>query len=134
MLIATSSRADSRGAKALESRLYAPCCYGGTLDIHDSELARALREEIEARVTRGETSDAVQDDLVARYGDRILAARSDAPIRHMGTVLGAGLALSAVALAVLARRLTRPTRRPQIIVRGRDSLDERLDAELANLD
>lgn len=32
-------------AKALESRLYAPSCYNGTLDIHDAELAGELRKE-----------------------------------------------------------------------------------------
>ena len=35
-----------RSAKALESRLYAPCCYGGTLDIHDSPVAQELRVDV----------------------------------------------------------------------------------------
>jgi cytochrome c-type biogenesis protein CcmH len=53
-------------AKALESRLYAPCCYGGTLDIHGSDLARVLRAEIETRIARGETTESIQADFVSR--------------------------------------------------------------------
>lgn len=120
------------GPKALESRLYAPCCYGGTLDTHDSELARSLREEIESRWAHGETSDAIQADMVARYGEKVLAARSDAPIRSMTVLVASVLGVAAIALLMLFRRWTR---RPSAAgTTPQDALDERIDAELARLD
>lgn len=123
-------------AKALESRLYAPCCYGGTLDMHDSELAHSLRAELEARLARGERGDTIQADFVARYGDAVLAARSDRPIRQLGAVVSAALVLSALALAWAVRKWTRRSDAVRVTrARGeRDAFDDRIDAELAELD
>lgn len=127
------------GAAALESRLYAPCCYGGTLYGHESELARELRSEIETRLARGETSEAIQSDFVARYGDRVVAARSDRPMRAMTLVVTALLALAAVGLALLLRRWRRAYDAREVVpprdrAAARDALDERIDAELAETD
>lgn len=126
------------GAVALESRLYAPCCYGGTLDIHDSEVARELRSEIEERLARGETSEAIQADFVDRYGERVLAARSDRPIAAMSLSLVAVLLAAGAGLGLLMRRWVgrgAPTsRRSPKQPPPRDELDVRLDAELADLD
>lgn len=127
------------GAAALESRLRAPCCYEGTLDHHDSELARQLRKEIEQRLARGESSDAVQADFVARYGDEVIAARSDAPIRAMTLSLGVALAASAMALAWVLRRWLRRKARHDGEERASaleevDGLDARIDAAVAELD
>jgi cytochrome c-type biogenesis protein CcmH len=127
-------------AKAFESRLYAPCCYGGTLDIHESDLARALRAEIEARIARGETTESIQADLVSRYGSGVLAARSDAPIERMSVVLASLMLLSACALAGGSwrwnRRSAGPTDRRVAAhpTTARDELDTRLDEELAEFD
>lgn len=132
------ARAETQpGAAALESRLYAPCCYGGTLDIHDSELARELRSEIEDRLARGETSEAIQADFVDRYGERVLAARSDRPIAAMTLSLAGVLLAAAAGLGFLIRRWVgrgAPTSRRAPKLTPRDDLDVRLDAELADLD
>lgn len=126
------------GAAALESRLNAPCCYGGTLDMHDSELARDLRKEIEERLAHGETSDAIQADFVERYGERVIAARSDKPIAAMTLSLLALMAAAAVGVSFLMRRWTRrPVARPTTttaVPTRRDELDDRLDAELVDFD
>ena len=50
---APASANGEAGALAIETRLLAPCCWNGTLDTHDSELARTLRSEIETRVAHG---------------------------------------------------------------------------------
>ncbi|CAN5704447.1 hypothetical protein BH11MYX4_BH11MYX4_20710 [soil metagenome] len=125
-------------AKGFESRLYAPCCYGGTLDIHESELARDLRKEIETRIASGEPVDSIQADFVSRYGDKVLAARSDAPVQVAGIALLGLSALMAAGLAVLLRRWTRkgPATAPEVSPGPavRDELDARLDAELAELE
>lgn len=123
------------GAKALESRLYAPCCYGGTLDTHDSDLAKSLRGEIESRLSQGETSETIQSDFVGRYGDKVLAARSDAPIRQMGMSIMVGVVIAAIALLVLVRTWTRRARAAAVQPRtARDALDDRIDADLAEID
>jgi cytochrome c-type biogenesis protein CcmH len=124
------------GVKALESRLYAPCCYGGTLDIHESDLARSLREEITSRLARGESSDAIQNDFVVRYGDKVLAARSDLPIRTMGLGLGLAAIVAAAGLIMVVLHWTRGAQTDDG-ARGnseKDELDERIDAELSDLD
>lgn len=134
------------GAKALESRLYAPCCYGGTLDTHESDLAHDLRNEIEARVDRGESLDAIQSDFVERYGDKILAARSDTPIRAMGLAVVAVLVLGGVGLTIVLRRWTKrepnaganamatPDAADVAALQLDARIDARIDAELAELD
>ena len=127
-------------AKALESRLYAPCCYNGTLDIHDSELARDLRKEIDSRIARGDTAEVIQTDFVARYGEKVLAARSDRPARMTGTLVFMLMLVAAAGLAFALRRWTRTepsaaraedASAPPV---AEDELDARVDAELAELD
>ena len=121
------------GAVALESRLYAPCCYNGTLDTHDSELARDLRHEIEGRLAKGETSEAIQSDFVARYGERVIAASSDAPIRGMGFAVVLLMIAAAVALGAALRRWAKKTP-ATVVTHERDELDDRVDAELAEIE
>ena len=135
---ASEARADTKpGAAALEARLYAPCCYGGTLDAHDSALARDLRKEIEGRLARGEESESIQADFVVRYGERVVAARSDGPIRAMGLwIVGLTMA-AAVGLGFALRRWTRKPENgaPLLAAAGLpDAFDQRLDDELADLD
>lgn len=145
LIVTSLAAADAvPGAKALEARLYAPCCYNGTLDGHESDLARDLRAEIEHRIAAHETADAIQADFVARYGEKVVAARTDAPIRTMGLVVVALLLAAGAWLAIVLRRWTRRkgsplpegssgarARSPGV---ARDDLDRRLDAELADLD
>lgn len=122
------------GAAALEARLYAPCCYGGTLDAHESELARNLRAEIEGRLASGESSEAIQADFVARFGERVIAARSDKPIRAMGLSLLAVLVAAAIGLGFLLRRWTRRPTAGAPVSSTPQPFDDRIDAELAELD
>ncbi len=126
-------------AAALESRLYAPCCYGGTLYGHESEVARELRSEIETRLAQGETSEAIQSDFVARYGERVVAARSDRPMRAMSLLVTALVAMAAIGLGLVLRRWrraydARAVAAPRANDGARDELDERIDADLAETD
>lgn len=124
------------GARALEARLYAPCCYGGTLDMHDSELAHDLRAEVEARFARGESSALIQEDFVRRYGEQVLATRSDRPFAAAGGLLVALALASGTVLVLRLRRrgLASPKPLPARAGSSRDALDERLDQELEALD
>ena len=135
VLLSAGARAEEPvSAAAFESRLYAPCCYGGTLDIHDSELAHDLRKEIDGRLGKGESTDSIQADFVERYGDRVLAARSDKPAKFTGAFLGILFAAIALALGLAVRRWTRRSRSaPAAVPAERDALDDRIDAELEEL-
>jgi cytochrome c-type biogenesis protein CcmH len=118
--------------------LYSPCCFGGTLDVHDSDLARNLRKEIEFRLAHGEAAEGIQRDFVARYGERVVAARSDVAIRTMSLVLVGLMAAvgAAVGFTVLGWVRRGARGRPDILGEpaDRDALDERLDAELAEIE
>jgi cytochrome c-type biogenesis protein CcmH len=91
-------------ARALEARLYAPCCWNGTLDVHESELARELRHEIETRLRRGETTQQIQADFVERFGGRVLANRDDRSAMLGSLLMGALMIGSALLLARFVHR------------------------------
>lgn len=130
------ARADDRDQeRVLEGRLMAPCCWIQTLDVHESPLARELRSEVHARLGAGESTVAIEADLVERYGERIRAVPVGTDPRRaigLGSVLvvaGSG----ALLLGWLVRVVRRGRRRHvQPRVRGEhDAYDARLDDELA---
>lgn len=89
----------------LERRILAPCCRRQTLEDHDSDLARQLRAEIRWRTLVGESSRAIEDDLVRRYGDGILAMPRGSDARVLlGAGLGGIVGLGALIVLRLARR------------------------------
>jgi cytochrome c-type biogenesis protein CcmH len=141
VLLARSARPETSdpGALALETRLLAPCCWNGTLDTHESDLAHTLRHEIETRIAGGEATEQVQADLVTRYGPRILALPHEGALNLM---LGGALVLVVGAGAFAAARVRRWRRssdedaaeREPTAARAADAYDARIDAELAELD
>jgi cytochrome c-type biogenesis protein CcmH len=91
-------------ARALETRLLAPCCWDQTLDVHDSDVARALHREITERLEHAEPADAVERDLVARYGERIRAVPPSSPLPTVALVTLLLIFLAGGALWLVARR------------------------------
>ena len=140
------AHADHDGAaRQLEGRLLAPCCYLQTLDIHESDSARELRDEIVARVAAGESADAIEDSFVERYGERVRAVPKGSTARGGITiVLGSLAALSLIGLVVAVRKWAsggsspEPHREapanatPETTCDA--SLDQRLDEELRDLE
>jgi len=133
----------SERARWLEGRLFAPCCWNQTLDIHDSPLASELRNEISARLARGEPALAVEDDMAARFGERIRAVpRGRDPRMGIVAFIGMAMLLSAVGLVWLARRwmakgpdaVELPQGTRQVLGEEADPYGARLDAELKALD
>jgi cytochrome c-type biogenesis protein CcmH len=126
------------GERALAARLLAPCCWDQTLDVHESELARELRREIHARLRRGEAADAIEQDLVARYGERLRAAPSSGTLGKVA--LGLLLAIAATFLGIFALLRSWRSNAAQAAPSGgtlaavRDEYDERLDDELRERD
>ncbi len=133
---AQDEHAHVAGAHALESRLIAPCCWIQTLDVHDSPLATELRVEIRRRLTAGESSQAIEDDLALRYGEAVRAVpRGEEPRGTMALVVTVALLVSVLGVVFLGRRWVR-TPLPRASVRpslAGDAYDARLEAELKAL-
>jgi cytochrome c-type biogenesis protein CcmH/NrfF len=107
-----SAHAHSRSATELETRLFAPCCYIQTLDVHESELADQLRGEIERRLGAGEAALAIEDDLVVRYGEKIRAVPRDSdPRADIPLIVGIALGIGLLVLAGFALRWQRAQHR-----------------------
>lgn len=60
-------------AGAVKGEVMAPCCWHGTVDHHNSPLARQLATRIDGWAASGKDQKAMLDLLVAEYGERILA-------------------------------------------------------------
>ncbi len=107
-----------REARDLIHNLMSPYCPGLLLSDCRSEGGRQLRAEITERLANGETREAVQTDLVARFGVEILTVPT---FEGIGLIawLGPGiLGLVGLGLAVIAiRRFT-------VVNRGRTDADD----------
>lgn len=138
----SSSSPAAPSATALEGALLAPCCWNGTLATHDSPVATDLRHEIEGRAAGGESTTAIEADLVGRYGERIRAmpkagAFSNAIVIALDAAI---LGLTAMVLALVRWRRrsetgdgTGPASDARPSAPARDDYDARIDAELEEL-
>jgi cytochrome c-type biogenesis protein CcmH len=98
---------ETRTATDVEARLFAPCCWTQTLDVHPSPIADELRAEITTRIAQGEPARTVEDDLAARYGERIRAVPREVSSASLGVPFVVALVLALGLLGVMARRLMR---------------------------
>jgi cytochrome c-type biogenesis protein CcmH len=142
-LLALSSCSNApaeRGAIGVEATLLAPCCFNGTLDAHDSDLARTLRAEIEERVAQGEPTAAIQASMVERYGPKVLAMPNEQrfgavlSVAALATLLVIGLTLLRIRGWLRAGRREEPSPPAPGGVVVKDAYDERIDAELERID
>jgi cytochrome c-type biogenesis protein CcmH len=128
---------DVPGASAIEGRLMAPCCWTQTIDIHDSEISLSMRHEIRRRLRNGESPEAIQASFVQRYGPKILAVQPNSPLK--GVFIGLSLVIGGAGVAsvlMIGRWRKRsasaaPETKPS---EARDQWDDKLDAELRELD
>jgi cytochrome c-type biogenesis protein CcmH len=130
------------GAERLEGRLLAPCCWAQTLDIHGSEIANELRREIRTRLKAGESPEAVEQNLVSRYGERIRAVPDRVPLNTMGTLGWLAVVASAGFLTYVLWRWRKRSQSGQVGSSGNriagekeptEASDERLDSELRRI-
>jgi cytochrome c-type biogenesis protein CcmH len=137
---AASERNPSQGE--LESQLMCPICAGETLAQSDSPAAQRIKAYIARRIAAGDTRSEIKDELVAQWGQRILAA----PPRHGFNLLAwvlplVGLVGAAAIIGLLAWRWTR-VREPAPVPRQwaldghplEPEEERRLDEELRRFD
>jgi cytochrome c-type biogenesis protein CcmH len=130
-----------RQARGLEQRLLAPCCYQQTLDTHHSELTDELRRELRLRLTRGEAAVSIEQDLVRRYGERIVAVPASSPLETFALVVVVLVLVAGAAVWLRARRWVRkqgepssPSQDEAANLAGDAAYDVALDRALASLD
>ena len=56
-----------------QRRLMAPCCYTQTIDVHSSEVAETMRQEVLQMVKSGMDENLIFAHYKAIYGEQILA-------------------------------------------------------------
>jgi cytochrome c-type biogenesis protein CcmH len=128
--------ASVEGEAIVEGRLLAPCCYTQTLDVHQSPMATELRLEVRARLAAGDSQEAVEADFASRYGERVRAVpKGSDPRATMFLIATSVLVVTGLGLVLLLRRWRRtPLDAPRAVSRQRDAFDDRIDAELRDLD
>jgi cytochrome c-type biogenesis protein CcmH len=58
---------------AIAHELIAPCCWSQTADVHRSEAAQEIRNQIRSALQKGHNQDQIIAAFVESYGERILA-------------------------------------------------------------
>ncbi len=102
---------------ALEHRIRCQC--GCTLDVFtcrttdfSCQVAPSMHRDVMALVQGGYTAQEILDAFVSTYGERVLMSPPNVGFNRVGYVLpGIAIALGAVALAVILRRMHRPAAR-----------------------
>jgi cytochrome c-type biogenesis protein CcmH len=128
------------GANRLEGRIRAPCCWNQTLDIHGSEVSNELRREIRRRLRNGETPEAIEASIVARYGEKVLAVPPGSPLKSVAILLSVAMAGAGVGGFFMLRRWRERGQKGKLPApsEGTNASEkdyaERLDAELKALD
>jgi cytochrome c-type biogenesis protein CcmH len=127
----------------LESEVMCPLC-ATTLELSNSPAADQIRREIERGIGAGKTKSEIKADLVAQFGEGILAAPPREGFNLLAWILPlAGGLVAVVALAFAARRwlaAREPEPSADAVANGhaqpgldRD-LERRLDEELARFE
>ena len=127
------------GANAIEGRLMAPCCWTQTIDIHDSPISLSMRHEIRRRLRNGETAEAIQASFVERYGPKIMAVQESSQLKNVFIGLSVVMGGAGVAAAMMIGRWRKQNASKEAPKKDakepkRDQWDEKLDAELKDLD
>lgn len=132
----------TREVQAVAGKLMAPCCYSQQASVHQSDAAKEVRQDVRARLSRGESDVQILDAYVARYGKRILAEPPAAGFDlalYVFPVIVFGLSLVAVAL-ILRRFSHHPhgdgprTAVQNTVDDGSAPLRQKLDDALRDLD
>lgn len=125
----------------LEDEVVCPVCTPETLEQSNSAVAQRIRAFIRQRIAAGDTKSEIKAQLVAQFGEQVLAAPSKSGFNLLAWALPlAGGALAAAALGVLAFRWsrTRDAAPASPSLNGRPplepELEQRLDEELARFD
>jgi cytochrome c-type biogenesis protein CcmH len=126
----------------LENEVMCPVC-NTTLAQSNSDAAKSIEREIEAKIVAGRTKSQIKDFLVQQYGESILAAPPKHGFNLLAWVLPlAGIGVAALILGVAAWGWTRGRGDPEpLAVQSSNGqgpidaeLDRRVDEELSRFE
>lgn len=122
---------------AVAEQLYCPVCENIPLDVCPTLACQEWREEIRTQLASGMNEQAVINDFVQRYGERVVGTPQDPMLRALSLVTPWVLGLIAVLAAgyVLLRWRTGPTHTaassaPQSSAKDDDYYRSRIEADL----
>ena len=144
LLLAPAASASERHPtlNELENEVMCPVC-NTTLAQSNSDAAKSIEREIEAKIAAGRTKSQIKDFLVQQYGESILAAPPKHGFNLLAWVLPlAGIGAAALILGVAAWGWTRGrTDHEPLAVQSSNGqgsidpeLDRRVDEELARFE
>jgi len=132
--IAGGALASPPNAADLESELVCPVC-GTTLDQSNAPVAERMKAFIRARIAAGDSAQQIKDRLVAQFGPDVLARPPKGGFGLLAWLLPlAGIAVGAIAVAVLIRAWTATRGSPDDDLELDPELDRLVDDELARFD
>ena len=133
--LAAGSFADSRPTpSALESQFVCPTCRT-TLDQSDAPAARRIKLYIRRRLAEGASAAEIKRELVAQFGEGVLATPRTHGFDLFAWLLPlGGIALGAVVVGVLAWGWSRRGAEPVPQHPLEPELERRVDEELARFD
>jgi cytochrome c-type biogenesis protein CcmH len=120
----------------LEAELVCPTCHT-TLDQSDAPVARRMKQIIRQRIRAGATEQQIKDELVAQFGQGVLATPPRSGFDLLAWLLPlTGLVVGAAAVGALAWTWSRRRRdEPPGPVEPLDpAVERRLDDELARFE
>ena len=119
----------------LETEVVCPTCHT-TLDQSSAPVANRMRNFIRARIAAGDTKSEIKDELVADFGEQVLASPPKRGFNLLAWVLPPALAVgAAVVVGILAVRWSRRRGTGGDGETAPDpAMERRIDDELARLD
>lgn len=122
-------------ARAVAATLRCPVCLNLSVADSPSPVAQQMRSKIRQELQAGKSTDAIQQEFVAAYGEWILLSPKRAGLNLLAWGLPPILlVLGLVGLILLIRRWTKPVRPPAQLLRALSDEDRRLlDHELARV-
>lgn len=105
--------------RKIEDSLLSPCCYGGQVSTHMSDIAAQMRGEITQMVLEGKSDKEIRDYYVRLYGQQVLA-EPEGPRRLMLYGIPVTITVAGIVFVVvfLGRALRTKNHSPMIIGSG----------------
>lgn len=94
--------------RKIQDRFIAPCCWSQSVAIHDSPVAREMRDEIVKLVSEGKSEEQIVDHYVARYGERILRQPRGQAWVWLNAVPVGAIAVGVACVVLFVRHARRP--------------------------
>ena len=120
----------------LEAELVCPTCHP-PLDQSDAPVARRMKQIIRQRIREGATGEQIKSELVAQFGEGVLASPPKRGFDLLAWLLPlGGLGLGVVAVGALAWTWSRRSREAEVAPEEPldPALEQQLDDELARFE